>query len=426
VTAGRGRSLQWNANNLPIQSNTSVFAYDGTGDRLKKTSAGSASLYPFGDDYEVTNGVITKYIAVGGLGIVAKRVGTETFWLHVDRLGSIQAITDGTGSDIQHRTYRPYGAKIADTSGHTESRGYIGERQDEDTGLTYLHARYYDPALGLFLSPDPAGADRNAYRYASNTPTNGVDRSGLDDCPPPTNNSATVCEEPADNGGKPPGGPPFWLIRQWLCGQFPMACGWPSAPSGGSGTGPTPTPTPVPTPTPAPTPSPNGCPGGPNCGSGEGNVAAATGVLGLVIDFFTGTGPKTTIHGPDDPMTKQLMHAPGVNFARDQFEKNGRGYYDDFKAKFGVFGGDPWLPFGVPVVGYDGLFGGVSLTRQVVGSYRVDIYAGPGGRLDFYVTNDTSFTSLAYGIAPSWNRSSSIPTPMGTTSQTYYWSEPGP
>jgi hypothetical protein len=36
----------------------------------------------------------------------------------------------------------------------TEPKGWIGERTDPETGLTYLHARYYDAALGRFLSPD--------------------------------------------------------------------------------------------------------------------------------------------------------------------------------------------------------------------------------------------------------------------------------
>jgi len=44
----------------------------------------------------------------------------------------------------------------------------------------YLHARYYDSALGLFISPDPIGADRNTYRYAGGDPANFVDPSGLE------------------------------------------------------------------------------------------------------------------------------------------------------------------------------------------------------------------------------------------------------
>ncbi len=152
---------------------------------------------------------------------------------------------------------------ISDATSHAESRGYIGERQDTETGLTYLHARYYDPALGVFLSPDPLGG---GYTYGSGNPANLTDPSGLDDnCPPPTNNSTTVCAPQPGDGGKPQVGPPLWIIWQQLCAIMPMACNrWPTGEdprNGGGGTQPpgggtTPTPTPSPVPTPQPTPEP--------------------------------------------------------------------------------------------------------------------------------------------------------------------------
>jgi hypothetical protein len=43
----------------------------------------------------------------------------------------------------------------------------------------YLHARYYDSVLGVFLSPDPAGTDRNTYRYSFGDSVNFSDPSGL-------------------------------------------------------------------------------------------------------------------------------------------------------------------------------------------------------------------------------------------------------
>ncbi len=57
-------------------------------------------------------------------------------------------------------------------------RGYINERFDPETGLQYLHARYYDPHLGRFLSPntwDPAipEVDFNRYAHSLNDPING-------------------------------------------------------------------------------------------------------------------------------------------------------------------------------------------------------------------------------------------------------------
>jgi hypothetical protein len=45
----------------------------------------------------------------------------------------------------------------------------------------YLHARYYDPKLGIFLSPDPIGpaGGTNLYGYGLGDPVNSADRSGL-------------------------------------------------------------------------------------------------------------------------------------------------------------------------------------------------------------------------------------------------------
>jgi RHS repeat-associated protein len=113
------------------------------------------------------------------LGLVAKRVDSEPFWLHTDRLGSIQAITGDDGALTQRMTYRPYGDEIAEATEHLESRGYIGQRQDPETDLTYLHARYYDAELGLFLSPDPIGTGLSTYTYSALDPVNQRDPSGL-------------------------------------------------------------------------------------------------------------------------------------------------------------------------------------------------------------------------------------------------------
>lgn len=48
----------------------------------------------------------------------------------------------------------------------------------------YLHARYFDPQLGTFLSPDPIGVagGMNLYGYGFGDPVNRVDRTGLDPC----------------------------------------------------------------------------------------------------------------------------------------------------------------------------------------------------------------------------------------------------
>lgn len=52
---------------------------------------------------------------------------------------------------------------------------------DPEYAGIYLHARYFDPQLGIFLSPDPIGVagGMNEYGYGLGNPVNGADRSGL-------------------------------------------------------------------------------------------------------------------------------------------------------------------------------------------------------------------------------------------------------
>jgi RHS repeat-associated protein len=201
--SGAGSTLTWDVNNLVTQVNSTQFVYDGQGTRVKKTTGASISRYPFGDDYEITNGIVTRYVSADGLGVVAKVTQGQTYWLHTDRLGSIQAITNQAGQVVQRRTYRSFGEKIGDTTAHVESRGWIDQRTDDETALTYLHARYYDSVLGLFVSPDPIGAQLNSYAYGPPDPVNGADRSGLEyrPCPTPQDPGRMCWHEEVNVGG---------------------------------------------------------------------------------------------------------------------------------------------------------------------------------------------------------------------------------
>jgi RHS repeat-associated protein len=58
---------------------------------------------------------------------------------------------------------------------------YTGREYDTDD-LYYYRARYYDPTIGRFITPDPIGflgGDTNFYRYVGNDPVNFVDYDGF-------------------------------------------------------------------------------------------------------------------------------------------------------------------------------------------------------------------------------------------------------
>jgi RHS repeat-associated protein len=104
--------------------------------------------------------------------------GTQ-YLLH-DQQGSTRLITDRLGHVVGGYTYTPYGATISHTGAATSSLRYDGQYQDDETGLYYLQARYYDPTLGQFLTVDPlVNTTRQPYAYALGSPLMGGDPTGL-------------------------------------------------------------------------------------------------------------------------------------------------------------------------------------------------------------------------------------------------------
>lgn len=122
-------------------------------------------------------------------------------YLHRDHLGSVESVTDASGTELKIQAYDPFGSRRASnwTRAMTEAerkslageapqrtaRGYTGHEHLERTGLIHMNGRVYDPVIGRFLSPDPIVADAsfsqswNAYSYALNSPLSYSDPSGM-------------------------------------------------------------------------------------------------------------------------------------------------------------------------------------------------------------------------------------------------------
>lgn len=77
---------------------------------------------------------------------------TSVVYIHSDHLGSISTVTDQGGNVVSQQQYDPWGKVRSGSVGQTKLN-YTGQRKD-DTGLLYFHARYYDPSLARFTSPD--------------------------------------------------------------------------------------------------------------------------------------------------------------------------------------------------------------------------------------------------------------------------------
>jgi RHS repeat-associated protein len=110
----------------------------------------------------------------------------------LDHLGSPVVVTDSTGRLIGNIAYDAFGgggatgAGMLEYTGHERDSATVGPQAGTARLPDYLHARYYDPSRGRFLSVDthlgtPAFPQSwNRYAYARSNPLKYVDPNGKD------------------------------------------------------------------------------------------------------------------------------------------------------------------------------------------------------------------------------------------------------
>ena len=107
------------------------------------------------------------------------------FFYHPDHLGSSSFITNLEGEVVQHIEYVPFGEVFIEERNNVWNTLYLfnAKEFDEETGMYYYGARYYDPRLSLWMSTDPMQekySHINTYCYAFNNPLNFVDLHGME------------------------------------------------------------------------------------------------------------------------------------------------------------------------------------------------------------------------------------------------------
>jgi len=205
-----GVSYTYDDNGNLLSDGARTFVYD-TANRLTQVVSGTFTTeYTYSGDgvrlAQDVNGVATRYVndVVAPLPQVLQeqRSGTQVAYLyglgqvgqydsgtwsyqHPDGLGSVRHQSDGDGRVQMVRSYTPFGAPLSQLGTPQGSFGFAGEQTDAAAGLTFLRARYYDPATGRFLTRDPYPAYASVpstlhrYAYVGNNPVNLVDPSGL-------------------------------------------------------------------------------------------------------------------------------------------------------------------------------------------------------------------------------------------------------
>ncbi|MFB5622930.1 MAG: RHS repeat domain-containing protein, partial [Nitrosarchaeum sp.] len=125
----------------------------------------------------------------GSIGFVTSANGQiptpELYYYHSDHLGSSSLITNSNGDLVQHLEYVPFGETFIDERKGTWHTPFTfnAKEQDEETGLHYYGARYYDSKTGVWLSVDPLWEkypNVSSYVYVNNNPLRFIDPNGLE------------------------------------------------------------------------------------------------------------------------------------------------------------------------------------------------------------------------------------------------------
>ncbi|XXY20357.1 RHS repeat-associated core domain-containing protein [Sorangium sp. So ce216] len=204
-----GATVRYTPFDLPERitegASTVTLDYDGDQQRIRKTTPEKETLY-FGDLYERATDAATgraehRYHVHSPERVVAivTRGGDEpgTRYVHVDHLGSVDALTDEDGAVVERRSYDPFGQRRNPVWGRpaqasfesTTTRGFTGHEGDDELGLVNMKGRMYDPRVGRFLTTDPlvqapmSGQSCNPYSYVRNSPLSYVDPSGFQEEP---------------------------------------------------------------------------------------------------------------------------------------------------------------------------------------------------------------------------------------------------
>ena len=165
------------------------YEYDGQSRRLRMKDPNVEVFYQYGmgqviSDRDGAGAVIAYYVRGLGGRLISDVQTAGTLYYHFDGLGSVVALTDSAGTKVSSYTYDEFGGLTQSTGQSWNSFGYTSSIHDSAPGLYLMGSRYYDPALGRFITQDTWGGNaydpwtKNLYAYGRGNPVTYIDPTG--------------------------------------------------------------------------------------------------------------------------------------------------------------------------------------------------------------------------------------------------------
>jgi RHS repeat-associated protein len=174
-----------------------TYAYDAFGHRVKqveKTAQGDRvttyltdTTFPYAQVVEAKTKLgsqtqTARY--VWGAGLIAQVQGGQGRYYHADGLGSVKALSDGTGALTDAYEYEAFGETLSHNGASEQPYRFAGEHYDPVVKMQYHRARWYDINTGRFIVLDPYNGNLarpttlHKYVYAGGDPVQWSDPSG--------------------------------------------------------------------------------------------------------------------------------------------------------------------------------------------------------------------------------------------------------
>ncbi|SCL46017.1 RHS repeat-associated core domain-containing protein [Micromonospora eburnea] len=201
------------------------FVYDADGNRLIRRDPTGKTLYLPGQEIRYNsstqNTTCTRYYSHAG-STIASRTAAGLDWLTGDHHGTAGVTVNAATQQAAIRRETPYGTPRGAQPAWPNDKGFVGGTKD-NTGLTHLGAREYDPAIGRFISVDPVldladPQQMNGYNYSNNSPVTASDPTGLKQC---GDDRCTMYTTPTPDGEivHEPGGKKTKIKKPKVCSE---------------------------------------------------------------------------------------------------------------------------------------------------------------------------------------------------------------
>jgi RHS repeat-associated protein len=181
--------VQWEDNQGRKDLVVTSYAYDPLGRRVSRTVNGVQTqfLYDFEDvlhELDSRGRAERSYVMSGRIDDkigLYDWVDASLRQVHVDRLGTIVATSDGSRKLVVRNEVDEYGQLLSLSQRSLLRPLYTGRGMDYESGLYYYRNRTYSSETGQFLTEDPLDlvGGLNLRAYVGSNPVNGIDPLGL-------------------------------------------------------------------------------------------------------------------------------------------------------------------------------------------------------------------------------------------------------